>query len=157
MTEPNVFGKRGRPTRNAYRAAVAKVVRDVKSREGLGNVELADRIGCSDDTIANAEGEKHNFDPVLLLNLEHEFGAGTIDPVLELAGSHGVPEDLAAGGDVLPPLSSAVHRIAAARSERSPGGPAETREELLDMEADLLDARRGINRMLARIKRLRGE
>jgi hypothetical protein len=155
MSEPNVFGNRPRPTQKAYRAAVAQVIRCQKLLQGLTNVDFADRIGCSDETVSNAENERTDLSPVLLLNIEHEFGPGTIDLVLEIAGSHAAPADTAAGGDVLPPLSACVHGVAKARSSASPGGPQETREELFAMEADLVEARRGINRMLARIKRMR--
>lgn len=156
MSEPNVFGNRPRPTQRAYRQAVAKVIRCLKLRHGLTNVDLADRIGCSDETVSNAENERTDLSPVILLNIEHEFGAGTIDLVLEVAGSHAVPVDETAGGDVLLPLSSTVHRMLKARSEASPGGTAEVPQELVEMEEDLLEARRGINRTLARIKRIRG-
>lgn len=70
MAVPSVTGKRPRPTRITYRAAVAKVIRLIKLREGLGHTAFADRIGCSDDTIANAENEATSLDPVLLLNIE---------------------------------------------------------------------------------------
>ena len=156
MSDRNVLPKRPRPTRTAYREAVAKVIRRLKAEHHLTNVKLAERIGADAESVPNWENELTTMDPILLLCIEDEFGSGSIDPVTEIAGSHLVPLDVEASGDALPPLSSCVHRIAAARAASSPGGPSETRDELLAMEADLIEARRNLNRMLARVKRLKG-
>lgn len=155
MTIPNVSGKRPRPTQKAYRSAVATVIRCLKLQHRLTNVDFGDRIGCSDETISNAENERTDLSPVLLLNIEHEFGTGTIDLVLEVAGTHGVPAEVAAGGDVLPALMDVGTGLVKARSPESPGGPGETREELLALEPGLLEVRRGVNRKLAQIRRIR--
>lgn len=156
MSAPNVFGKRPRPTQKSYRYAVAQTIRRLKAKHGLTNVDFGDRIGCSDETIANAENERTDLSPVLLLNIEHEFGAGTIDEVLEVAGSHSVPAEMAEHGDVLPALLRASTGIAEARSPDGPGGTAELPEELFALEPVLIESRRGINRLLAVIRRLRG-
>lgn len=74
----------GRPTRRGYRAAVAQIIRDVKARHALSNEALADEIGCHKDTVANAEDEVGNLDPVTLLNIAFRFGEEAIRPVRQL-------------------------------------------------------------------------
>jgi DNA-binding XRE family transcriptional regulator len=71
----------GRPTRRAYRAAVAQIIRDVKARHKLSNEALADEIGCHEDTVRNAENENGNLDPVTLLSIAYAFDEEAIDPV----------------------------------------------------------------------------
>jgi DNA-binding XRE family transcriptional regulator len=76
----------GRPTGGSYRAAVAQVIRDVKARHKLSNERLAELIGCSEQTIANAETDRaeNNLNPVTLLNVAYVFGEDAIDPVRQL-------------------------------------------------------------------------
>jgi transcriptional regulator with XRE-family HTH domain len=74
----------GRPVNGSYRRAVADCIRAVKARHGLTNVALADYLGCSKDTVANAENENGNLDAVTLLNIAFVFGEGAISPVREL-------------------------------------------------------------------------
>jgi DNA-binding XRE family transcriptional regulator len=156
MMTPNVSRKRERPTGTAYRSAVAEVIRSVKKDHRLSNVKLAERIGADPDSIPNWENELTSMDPVKLLIIEDEFGSGSIDPVLEIAGSHTTPVDMGDCADPLPALAHAVHLIATARSVNSPGGCEEVHTELLAMEAALIEARRGTNQLLARIKKIRG-
>jgi DNA-binding XRE family transcriptional regulator len=56
----------------------------VKAVHGLSNEGLADEIGCHKDTVANAEDEVGNLDPVTLLNIAYAFGEEAIEPVREL-------------------------------------------------------------------------
>ena len=74
----------GAPTRGAYRAAVAAIIRDLKAVHGLSNERLAERLRCSESTIFNAENENGNLDAVTLLTIAFEFGEAAIDPVRQL-------------------------------------------------------------------------
>lgn len=76
----------GRPSSGSYKAAVAQMIRDVKAREKLSNERLAEIVGCSEQTIANAESERNdnNLNPVTLLNFAYAFGEDAIDPVRQL-------------------------------------------------------------------------
>ncbi len=91
MNGPNVLPHRASglplfeaPRQKTFREAVAKVIRDVKSKQGLSNVELAEAIGCCADTIGNAENEHNDLSAVLLLRLAFHFGEVAIDPVRQL-------------------------------------------------------------------------
>lgn len=74
----------GAPTRGAYRAAVAVIIRDLKAIHALSNERLAERLRCSESTIFNAENENGNLDPVTLLTIAFEFGEAAIEPVRQL-------------------------------------------------------------------------
>ncbi len=70
-----------RPRQKAFREAVAKVIRDVKSIHSLTNVELAEEIGCCADTVSNAENMNNDLSAVILLSIAWRFGEKAIDPV----------------------------------------------------------------------------
>lgn len=81
---PNVLPLYDPPRKMSYRAAVAKVIRDLKAKEGLSNVKLADTLDCSDETISNAENEATDLNAVTLLRIAYVFGEASIQPVREL-------------------------------------------------------------------------
>lgn len=85
---PETFSRSlfGRPTGGAYRLAVSQIIREVKARYKLSNERLAELIGCSEQTIANAEGDKAENDlkAVTLLNIAYAFGEEAIAPVRSL-------------------------------------------------------------------------
>jgi DNA-binding XRE family transcriptional regulator len=153
MASPNVSRPDARPTQNAYRKRCADVIRKLKSDHALTNEELGDRLGCSDETISNVENERTNLNPITLLNIDYEFGAGTIDPIRELSGTRGVPMGAVCDTDALPALTASVHSIAQARSPTSPGGQAITHGELADMKPVLREAIKSLNWLLDRADR----
>lgn len=86
--QPETFSRSlfGRPSSGSYKAAVAQMIRDVKARHKLSNERLAELVGCSEQTIANAENERaeNNLNPVTLLNFAYAFGEEAIEPVRAL-------------------------------------------------------------------------
>lgn len=91
MIEQKVFGRRQAslpifraPRQKTFRAAVAKVIRDLKAEYNMTNVELAETIGCCPETISNAENENNDLRAVLLLCIAFHFGEAAIDPVRQL-------------------------------------------------------------------------
>ena len=76
----------GRPSSGTYRTAVAQMIREVKARHKLSNERLAEIVGCSEQTIANAEADRaeNNLNPVTLLNFAYAFGEDAIEPVRQL-------------------------------------------------------------------------
>lgn len=153
MPDTNVSRPSGRPTQNLYRQRCADVIRKIKQLHRLTNEELGDRLGCSDETISNVENQRTNLNPVTLLNIDYEFGAGTIDPIRELSGTRGVPVGAVCDTDALPSLTAAVHSIAEARSSHSPGGAAITHGELAQMETKLREAIHALNWLLDKASR----
>jgi DNA-binding XRE family transcriptional regulator len=85
---PEIFSRSlfGRPSSGSYKTAVAQMIRDVKARYRLSNERLAEIVGCSEQTIANAETERaeNNLNPVTLLNFAYAFGEEAIAPVRDL-------------------------------------------------------------------------
>lgn len=68
---PTLFG---RVSNRDYRAAVAQTIREIKAERNLTNESIAEDLGCSEGTVANAENENGNLDPVTMLNLGALFG-----------------------------------------------------------------------------------
>jgi DNA-binding XRE family transcriptional regulator len=81
---PNVLGLFGPPIQKTYRSAVARCIRDIKARHSLNNIALADVLGCSDQTIANAENEENDLSGVTLMRIAYQFGEEAIAPVRAL-------------------------------------------------------------------------
>jgi DNA-binding XRE family transcriptional regulator len=81
--EPETFVRSlfGRPSSRSYRAGVAQIIRDVKSAHKLSNERLAEIIGCSEQTVANAENECGDLQAVTLLSIAYAFGEEAIAPV----------------------------------------------------------------------------
>lgn len=84
MSGGNVLPLFDPPRKMSYRAAVAKIIRDLKSKHSLSNVKLADLLDCSDETISNAENENTDLNAVTLLRIAYRFGEAAIDPAREL-------------------------------------------------------------------------
>lgn len=74
----------GKPTRKGYRAAIKTIILNVQAAKNLSDLELADLLGCSRDTIENAKNEDCSLDVLTLLNIAYAFGEEVIDPVREL-------------------------------------------------------------------------
>ena len=85
---PETFSRSlfGRPTSSSYRLAISQIIRDVKAKHRLSNERLAELIGCSEQTIANAESDRaeNNLNAVTLLNVAYCFGEEAIEPVRAL-------------------------------------------------------------------------
>lgn len=74
----------GRPSSRSYRIAVAEIVRNVKAQHKLSNERMAEIIGCSEQTVANAENECGDLTAVILLSVAYAFGEEAIEPVRQL-------------------------------------------------------------------------
>lgn len=85
-----------RPRQKAFRAAVAKTIRDIKSKHSLSNVDLAEEIGCCADTISNGENQNNDMTAIILLSLAWKFGEEAILPVRALYLRNCGEEDLTA-------------------------------------------------------------
>jgi DNA-binding XRE family transcriptional regulator len=83
-TAANVLPIFGPPVQKSYRAAVAHCIRQVKLRHGLNNVSLAEALGCSNQTIANAENEESDLSGVTLMRMAWTYGEEAIAAVRQL-------------------------------------------------------------------------
>jgi hypothetical protein len=74
----------GKPSRRSYRAAIKRIILDLKASKGLSDWELAEQIGCHKDTIENAQDEACSLDVVTLLNIAYAYSEAAIEPVRAL-------------------------------------------------------------------------
>src|SRR5690348_16157592 len=72
------------PVRKSYRAAVKICVENAKRQSDLIWDDLADKLGCSEDTLTNALTEEHDLSGVTLLRIGYCFGEEAIKPALDL-------------------------------------------------------------------------
>ena len=86
-SSPSVPCLFGPPRQKSYRLAVADALRAVKRDNGLSCIGLADRLGCSDQTIRNALDDDGTdcLNAVTMLRLGYEFGEKVLEPVIALA------------------------------------------------------------------------
>lgn len=154
MAGSNVLTNDAPTTTAQYRRAVARIIRDLQAMHGLTDLEFAERVGCSIGTVRNARNEESDLGAVWLARIEQRFGAGSIDPYLNLAGARSVPLRTS-DSDALPSATAAIHRIALARSPESPGGEAITHCELLEMEPVIVDAIRALTALKLRCNEIR--
>lgn len=147
----NVLARKPRPTKKSYRAAVKKIVLDLQSEHGLNDPELAERLGCSAPTIANARKEMTNLDGVTLANIEYEFGPSALDPFLELGGSRSVPTAATCDTDHNAALAllDALHVIIESQGHSSDGGAQTTPTEAAKIVGKLRAARRSLDALIS--------
>lgn len=88
-SQPRLFG---RLKSDEYRSAVAQIVQEVELEKGWSDEQLAEEVGCSEGTIANARNKRGNLDAVTLLNIAAVSGGQPrLRPILALV--NGSPPD----------------------------------------------------------------
>lgn len=120
-----------------YRTAVAEIIANVQRDHGLTDIELSDAIDVSAGTVSNARNKRGDLNAVYLKRIGQLYGVSYLDPYARLSGGRFIPLEPQSGGDVLPFLTMASHRVASARSPESEGGVSETLREQLNMLPDL--------------------
>lgn len=83
-TSANVLPIFDPPVRKSYRAAVKQCVESAKKLSGLTWDDLAEKLGCSKDTLTNAVTEENDLSGVTLLRIGYCFGEDAIAPALGL-------------------------------------------------------------------------
>jgi transcriptional regulator with XRE-family HTH domain len=151
----NVLQRSSRPTKKSYRAAIKRIVLDLQAQHGLNDEELAERVGCSSGTIANARKEQNNLDGVTLASVEFEFGPGAIDPFLALGMSRGVPQGAHCDTDPNPALklSEALTALIATQQPGSHMGIETSDEEAAKILRSLREGRAALDALIARGER----
>lgn len=138
MLEPrnNVLRPGGLISESLVKTLISNAVRKVQLGYSLSDQDLADMIASSAATIANARNGENKLQVHTLLNLI------SIDPLaleglLHHFGRRSVPIEARCDTDELVTTSSAVHKLAVAKSPDSCGGTTVSDRECLDMEAEI--------------------
>jgi hypothetical protein len=145
----NVMLFKALPTQKSLRASVASIIRTIQAKSHQSDADMADTIGCSCGTIANARNEKADLNAATLARIGAIYGGHYLDPYTALYGNRNVPlhSDIV---DALPSVSGAVHSLAMAQSADSPGGIVITHTELLEMLPTLRAASAALTALLVR-------
>ncbi len=149
---PNVLRRSGLLSKNLYRQLTANAVRKVQLEQGLTDEELADKIGASDGTIANARNQNNSLSGELLLNLL-DVCPNALEGHLHHFIRRSVPIEAKCDTDAIIPTSAAVHKLAIATSD----GDGLTDRECLALEPDLQAAHDALAGLLTRCNAIRAE
>lgn len=136
----------------AYRSAVAEILRNVQGDHKTTLLDISERIDVSLGTISNAANKKADLNPIYLNRLGRAYGPSSLDPYVALAGGRVVAKAADEPGDVLPVLTLASARIAEARSPSSPAGIVETLREQLGYLPELRRVQREVSAEICRIE-----
>jgi transcriptional regulator with XRE-family HTH domain len=153
MPERNVLRVNTAEETDAYRSAVAEILRRVQMEHSLTLLEIAERLDVSLGTISNAANKKADLSPTYLGRIGQRFGVEALDPYLATMGGRAVPIDPEAKRDILPVMTRAQLRIVEARDPSSPGGARETLQEQSAFLPDLLKLQSELEATIADIRR----
>lgn len=137
---------------DAYRSAVATIIRDVQRTHDKSLLDIAEDLGVSLGTVSNAVNEKTGLCATYLFRLGATYGPAFLNPVLSLMGAQAAPLEPATK-DVLPLLTMAAHSVACARDPAGPGGAAEVPQEKAAMLKPFKALARELGGQIAHIER----
>lgn len=156
MLERNVLRVNAVEEEKRYLDAVHQVIGCILAQKaGRTLTDIAEAINVERKTISNAFDKRHRLSQVFLNRLGQAFGPECLNPVAELCGGRMVRLDGDQKFDPLPSTTAAVHRLAVAKSDASPGGATITHTELLALEPELDDAISALAALKERCTQLR--
>lgn len=137
-----------------YSRLVSDAIRRIQHMQSASDQDIADMIGCSAATVGNARNENGALSAVTLLNLL------LVDPLaleglLHHFGRRSVVIEAKCDTDALPSAAAAVHKLAVATADASPGGRGITDLEALECEPEIDAAIEALASLKARCIKIR--
>ena len=120
-----------------YRDAISRILCDVQRDTDLPWVRIADKLDVSVGTIYAARDKHSDLSGIYLMRIATVFGGAYLNPLLKIADVQAAPLDGSIEADILPMLTSLVHKVAEARDPAGPGGTAEVPQERAGYLSDL--------------------
>lgn len=152
MQRNNVLRVNEAEEQAAYVDAIAEILRNIQSDHKVTLLDISKETGISLGTVSNAANKKCSLTPVFLKRLGLVYGPHSLDPFAKLAGGRVVPRENPEGDDILPVMTMASARIAAARAPSSPGGVSETLNEQLGYLPELRRLQREVGALIRRVE-----
>ena len=121
-------------TESLAKSLISSAVSNLQHRHGLTDIDLAERVFVDPGTISNARNKNNKLQVQTLFNLI-SVDPLAIECLLHHFGRRSVPIEARCDTDPLVTMAGAVHKIAEAQSEGSPGGKAITDSECLALES----------------------
>lgn len=149
MSGHNVLDQVPPMTRNLYRQLVSRSVRSIQLKRGMSDEALADEMGISEGTIANAGNQNNSLSGELLFNLLR-FDPYALEGFLHHFDRRSVPIAAKCDTDALAPTAAALHKLAVAQSDG-----ALTDRECLDMETEVEAAIEALSAVKMRCEAIR--
>ncbi|MDH7638934.1 hypothetical protein [Sphingomonas oryzagri] len=107
-------------------------------------------IGCDEKTVRRARDEDSTLGLACAFNLLDVDGRA-LDAIAAAKGFRFVPIEVAETVDAIVAQSATIHKLAAARDPNGPGGVVETDDELIGMEAEVIESIRSLQSIRNRI------
>ncbi len=120
-------------TERLWLALTSSAIRKVQLAHDLTDQDCADHMGCCAATVGNARNQSVQIAGRTIFNLLR-IDPLAIEGLLHHFGRRSVPIEARCDTDPLVTMTGAVHKIAEAQSDQSPGGKAITDGECLDLE-----------------------
>lgn len=97
------------PTQSLLREAARNIILDLQKQTGETDMEMAERLGVSASTIANARNRKNDIGALTIAKIAARYGEAAVEPYRALYGhgGHGV-----AASDPAP-ITELAHAVAA--------------------------------------------
>lgn len=133
VTDKNVLRRVTLLTESLLKTLISSAVCKVQMAHGLSDKDLGELVSCDPGTIANARNRDNKLQPQTLFNLL-AVDPLAIEGLLHHFGRRSVPIEAKCDTDPLVSMTGAVHKIAEAQSDQSPGGKSITDSECLDIE-----------------------
>ena len=135
-----------------YRRAVGRILEDIRRDHDCDLTDIAEAIDASVGTISNAINGKADLSAVYLIRLGQRYGAGYLNPCLNIAHAQAAPLDDSLTSDILPLVMAVGHKIALARDPMGPGGATEVPQERSGYLPDLKRLTRESGRLAKQIE-----
>lgn len=129
MNAPKVLHGTALAGSECYRDAVARIIEDIRRDTKDDLIDIAEAIDASVGTVSNAANRKADLSPVYLIRIAQRYGAGYLNPCLNIANAQAAPLDGTLTSDILPMVMAVAHKIACARDPAGPGGATEVPQE----------------------------
>lgn len=154
MTVHSVLKVCGQKEQARYRNAVSRILCDVQRDSGLSWATIADRLDISVGTIYAARDKHSDLSGLYLMRVATVFGGAYLNPLLKIADVQAAPLDGSIEADILPMLTSLVHKVAEARDPAGPGGTAEVPQERAKYLPDLKRVNKATGKLAAQIEEM---
>ena len=103
-------------TQTSMRDAISGIIRTIQLDTRESDQDMADRLGVSSGTIANARNGRGDLNAFTILKVGAVYGVHRLDPWMHLAGGRGVPTEAVCTTDQELPIAVAEGQLFLAKA-----------------------------------------
>jgi hypothetical protein len=129
MTGPTVLRFDATAEQAEYRSAVEQIIRDIQKATEHTLVDIAENIGVSENTIANAVHKRSDLSALYLRRLGKVYGGGFLNPYFSLVDGQYAPIEGNEEANLGPLVAKVNLKLVEASDPTGPGGTAHVPQE----------------------------